>query len=109
MADTPWELLWNSADQSPDPQQTRREAWGRYVASREWAILKRRVFQRAEGRCEFDGVRAGTQLHHLTYERRFHEELEDVMLVCLLCHLYLSGKIDLDPRVPPPLDDLTAA
>lgn len=76
----------------------------RYLASREWALLKEAVKRRASitgeseravcERCESAPVQA---THHLTYERIGHEELEDLLGVCRPCHKFLSGKSSDDP------------
>lgn len=73
-----------------------REAWGRYMASREWSVRRRAVMERASGRCERCCSEA-TKVHHATYNRRFHERLDDLVALCRPCHTYVSGKSDLDP------------
>ena len=71
----------------------------RYLASREWALLKKKVRERSGGLCErghVDPVKA-TAVHHLTYERIGQEWLEDLLHVCDACHTFLSGDTDFDP------------
>lgn len=68
-----------------------------YLASREWAILKNAVRERACGICERCLASPIQSTHHLTYERIYHEELTDLLGVCDPCHKWLSGKEDLDP------------
>ena len=71
-----------------------RRAWGLYTASAAWAKLKRARLKIALGQCErCDGVEP-LQLHHITYERRFYEDLGDVVAVCRCCHEVLSGLVD---------------
>ena len=68
----------------------------RYLASREWGLLKRAVRKRSEGQCErCPGEYEET--HHLTYERIGHENVADLLAVCRECHRYLSGISDFDP------------
>lgn len=74
-----------------------REAWGRHMASREWQLLRRQVFDRAHGQCERGCGTPATDVHHLTYRRRFHERPEDLLAVCRPCHTYLSGRSHSDP------------
>jgi 5-methylcytosine-specific restriction endonuclease McrA len=104
--DQPWLSLWDSSDQAPDPRAARREAWALYLASREWVVLRRSVFQRAHGTCERCYVQPATQVHHVTYIRRFKELADDLRAICEGCHRYLSGKIDADPRPLTRLDRL---
>lgn len=70
-----------------------------YLASREWALKKRAVFQRSAGRCERCHIFKHTQTHHLTYERIGHEELTDLQGLCDGCHAFVSAKSDVDPKV----------
>ena len=68
----------------------------RYLASREWAVLKRRVRERSQGWCERCRARPYQETHHLTYERIGRERLEDLQALCRPCHAYESGDPD-DP------------
>jgi len=71
-------------------------AYQAYLASREWALLKRQVRERSGGKCERCGADQEAT-HHLTYERIGEERLEDLQAVCNACHEYLSGLSDIDP------------
>jgi hypothetical protein len=52
-----------------------------------WAEKKRLVWQRAHGICEKCQIAKGAHVHHLRYaQRRGHEKLEWLQLVCLKCH-----------------------
>ena len=74
-----------------------KEERGRYMASREWAVLKEAVKKRADGVCERCGLDPVDQVHHLTYERFGHELLTDLHGLCNQCHEFVSGKRDTDP------------
>ena len=68
----------------------------RYLASREWAVLRERVRERSGDECE--RCRKPMQaVHHQTYERIGHENLDDLQAVCNPCHEFLSAKSDQDP------------
>jgi hypothetical protein len=75
----------------------------RYLASREWAVLKEAVRQRSKGVCERCHFNKHEQTHHLTYERIGREVIDDLLGVCSICHEYLSGKTNLDPVAARPL------
>ena len=61
-------------------------------------MLKRRaVMARAQGRCERCLSSAATDVHHLTYIRRYHEALEDLQALCRPCHDFISAVSDVDP------------
>ncbi len=52
-----------------------------------WAEKKRLVWKRASGICEKCKAKPGAHVHHLRYaQRRGHEKLEWLQLVCLECH-----------------------
>lgn len=71
----------------------------RYLASREWAVLKRKVRERSGGVCERCRLAPHEETHHVTYERLGHEWLQDLQGVCHACHQFVSGKSDHDPLV----------
>lgn len=71
--------------------------YGRYLASREWAVLKAQVRRRSGGNCERCRLSPAKETHHLTYERLGRERLEDLQDVCRGCHAFVSGKTDFDP------------
>ena len=75
----------------------KKSEYHRYLASREWALLKNRVKERSKGKCERCLVGNHAATHHLTYERIGHERLEDLQGVCEECHKYLSGEGSVDP------------
>ena len=68
-----------------------------YLASREWAILKNAVRERAGGICERCRNGPIQSTHHLTYARIYHEELTDLIGVCDPCHKFLSAKTEANP------------
>ena len=70
----------------------------KYLQSQKWQEKRKKVFERALknanstnrfGVCEKCGYqpwRPILQVHHLTYERVFHEEIEDLILLCPKCY-----------------------
>lgn len=62
-----------------------------YLDSKKWKAKRRKVLQRAGYKCERCGKRQARQIHHLTYERIFHERTSDLLAVCGLCHMELHG------------------
>lgn len=60
-----------------------------YIQSKEWFQLKIDILEKRGCYCEKCRKKkypAGLHLHHLTYERLFNEEPQDLMLVCAKCH-----------------------
>lgn len=65
------------------------EWWARYhrhMKSAEWAVIREKVFRRANGLCEGCMEKPATQVHHLTYENMGSEFLFELVAVCTDCH-----------------------
>ncbi len=73
----------------------------RYLASRSWALRKAAVRERADDVCERCLTSPMQSVHHLTYQRIGHENLEDLLGVCNPCHRWLSAVADHDPVTAP--------
>lgn len=56
-----------------------------YLRTQHWKRLRKLVLGRWLGYCEWCGG-AATQVHHLTYIRRGHEQMQDLVPLCLSCH-----------------------
>jgi hypothetical protein len=58
-----------------------------YLLTPHWQEFRRQALERAEYRCQVCNSGNGPlQVHHRTYERRGHERLEDVIVLCAKCH-----------------------
>jgi hypothetical protein len=69
-----------------DEQRLERERYNAYLWSPEWRDRRARVMQRAGTLCEGCLEQRATQVHHLTYERKYREMLFDLVAVCDNCH-----------------------
>ena len=74
------------------PHRVKDFDYQRYLAGREWALLREQVRERSGDHCENCFMEPQQAVHHLTYKRIGHENLEDLMAVCNDCHEYFSGK-----------------
>ena len=74
-----------------------REKYAAYLCSREWAEKREAVRERARGKCERCKVLPMDACHHLTYKRKYREELEDLQAICEMCHGFTHGKSAFDP------------
>jgi 5-methylcytosine-specific restriction endonuclease McrA len=72
-----------------------RRFWYRefYLRSRHWRAIRREKLEKAGYRCErcrlplfVKEERLVMDVHHLTYERLFHERLDDLQVLCRHCH-----------------------
>lgn len=72
----------------------------RYMASREWALKREAVKERADNICERCHDAPVQNIHHLSYKNLGDENLETELIgVCRLCHEFVSAKRDTDPAV----------
>ena len=75
-----------------------KEKYQAYLCSREWAELREAVRERAGGECERCLSLPMDACHHLTYARKYREELDDLQAICNPCHDFTHGKSEYDPR-----------
>lgn len=66
-------------------RETERERYQQYLCSPEWNGLRNAVLDRSCGKCEKCG-RQASQVHHLTYIRKYREHLSDLQALCEQCH-----------------------
>jgi 5-methylcytosine-specific restriction endonuclease McrA len=57
-----------------------------YLRSDAWQRKRKAVLRRAGYRCERCGADVPLDIHHLTYARFGHENLEDLQALCRMCH-----------------------
>jgi|TARA_R110000803_G_scaffold171655_1_gene234545 5-methylcytosine-specific restriction endonuclease McrA len=63
-----------------------KKKYKKYLLSDEWAQLKIDLFKYRGKECEKCGETKYLQVHHLSYKNIFHEEPEDLMILCKSCH-----------------------
>jgi hypothetical protein len=78
-----------------------KERYAAYLCSREWSVLRRKVHKRSGGTCERCKILPVAAVHHLTYARKYNEQLEDLAGWCKECHEFTHGKHDFDPADTP--------
>jgi 5-methylcytosine-specific restriction endonuclease McrA len=60
--------------------------YGLYLLTREWRAKRNRKLIQAGNRCQLCGSPHHLEVHHITYERRGYELLEDLIVLCRSCH-----------------------
>ncbi len=80
------------ADMLSGRLHTHKEKYQEYLRSPEWREKRSRVMRRASYLCEMCGERRATEVHHLTYDRIFREELDDLKAICRECHKTIHDK-----------------
>lgn len=79
-----------------------KEKYAAYLCSREWSVLKESVKSRSGGICERCTVNKMDHVHHLTYARKYAEELQDLQACCKQCHDFIHAKSVADPAANRP-------
>jgi len=77
--------------------ENEREKYAAYLCSREWCEKREQVRERASDKCERCFLLPMDSCHHLTYERKYNERLDDLQAICTGCHAFTHGKSDVDP------------
>ena len=75
----------------------------KYLFSEEWGQIKVDLIQIRGAKCErCKCARLPTklQVHHLTYDRIFNEEPEDLILLCASCHMKEHGIKKATKKIP---------
>jgi hypothetical protein len=62
-----------------------------YMHSPEWRATRKLKLQQVGFRCQGCGSDERLQAHHLTYERFGHERMEDLQVLCHICHAAEHG------------------
>ena len=86
-----------------NPDLIESERYGRYLCSREWAVKRTAVRERCGGKCERCKHAPMSHVHHITYERKYDEDLADLMGLCAPCHEFTHDKRDRDPMLDVPV------
>lgn len=79
-----------------------------YLKTPEWAEKREKVLSRDGHRCRACNSEENLQVHHRTYMRRGHEDLNDLTTLCGPCHEHFHQKISQDEimlRTYAPPDD----
>lgn len=62
------------------------EKYKKYLKSHEWKIKSRTVILNAEKICQRCYKEKATEVHHLTYDNIYNEDIDDLIALCSKCH-----------------------
>lgn len=65
----------------------------RYLSSDEWKKIRELVLKRDEYKCQKCKIKSADEVHHLTYQNLYNENLEDLISVCSYCHKEIHNDI----------------
>ena len=64
----------------------------KFLASKEWAVIRCDIFTVRGGKCEYCGSKRSLQIHHISYDNfGGNEEPEDLVILCSSCHMLEHG------------------
>ena len=63
-----------------------KEKYYTYLLSKEWKLIRKKILSRDGNRCQWCGDYHSLHIHHLTYDRVYHEDLDDLITLCSQCH-----------------------
>ncbi len=73
-----------------------REKFQKYIKSKKWNILRRKVLNRDNYTCQFCNSKKDLIVHHITYNNLFNETLNDLITICYKCHIKVHRKGDIN-------------
>lgn len=77
-----------------------------YMKSAKWKLLKEQRLTIADNKCEYCGSKHNLHLHHETYERLTVEEIEDLKILCSVCHTKIHNLLGYDRTTEYPISIL---
>lgn len=65
-----------------------------YLTSKKWEWYKKAIHYIYNNECYICGSTEKLHVHHKTYDRIYHEDLDDLVLVCDFCHVRIHSNKD---------------
>ena len=85
--------LFGDVQMDKEVQKTTKK-YLKYLKSKKWATKKNIILAIKGHKCAICGDTENIDVHHLTYERIFNEDIEDLEPVCRKCHKKIhSGEL----------------
>jgi len=74
----------------------RRKKFGKYILSKRWKILRKKVLSRDNHNCQFCNSKKNLIVHHITYNNLYNETLDDLITICSKCHMKFHRENKMD-------------
>ncbi len=81
------ETLYKSVSQEQD------SFYHQYLNSRTWRLLRREVLKRDDNQCQTCCSTEDLQVHHKHYNNLGHEDMKDLIVLCVPCHDGITSSI----------------
>lgn len=75
-----------------------KDKYYKYLKSSKWRLKRQHKFNQVGRRCEECGSLRKLHVHHLTYDRLYVEKLEDLKVLCEVCHMEAHKIISKDKK-----------
>ena len=62
------------------------KSYEQYIQSEEWQASRKLILERDDYQCTMCGSNKTLQIHHITYENLYHENMNDLIVLCADCH-----------------------
>ena len=72
--------------------ETSYSRYSGYIQSSHWKDIRRQRLAMDGFQCSMCGTAKNLEVHHLTYERLGHEDLDDLVSLCKRCHAIVHEK-----------------
>lgn len=74
-------------------EETEQESYREYLKSEHWQTVREMALEFSDYHCQLCYSEDHLDVHHRTYERRGHEKLTDVTVLCHDCHAKFHDKL----------------
>lgn len=71
--------------------ELRTMPYNRYLKSNHWKRIRRKAYATYGNACMSCGMTSNLHIHHLTYDNRGNEKMEDLQILCADCHKKVHG------------------
>lgn len=85
--------LWECVKES-NYDTSRFAKYTNYINSESWKIKRKEALIRDNNLCQVCKKNTAEEVHHITYENLFNENLEDLLSVCKICHIEIHKQKD---------------
>lgn len=69
-----------------------------YLNSDAWKEIRNKRVKMDGYKCQVCGSSSNLEVHHLTYEHKYHENMDDLITLCDKCHRKVHGKSEEPPK-----------
>lgn len=80
-------IIYTNSKEQKEYINTRREMYRGYLLSDEWQTIKDERLKIDNHHCQWCGTDTNLEIHHLSYDNVYHEDISDLITLCHGCHI----------------------